>query len=73
MLVWKLRGHYAYYGIAGNSSALSSFRREAARVWRKWLQRRSRKARIPWTGWSLLERMCPLPAGHIVRPHVAKP
>lgn len=73
MLVWKLRGHYAYYGIVGNSQALSRFRYEVIRVWRKWLQRRSRKGRIPWTRWGLLERIYPLPVGYIARPFVAKP
>lgn len=72
MLVWKLRGHYAYYGIPGNSPALSRFRYEVIRVWRKWLQRRSHAGRIPWARWALLERIYPLPVGAIVRPHVAK-
>ena len=33
----KLRGHYAYYGVTGNSDALSRFRWEVDRRWRKWL------------------------------------
>jgi len=40
ILSQKLRGHYAYYGITGNSVALSRFREEVRRVWRKWLVRR---------------------------------
>ena len=39
----KLRGHYAYYGVTGNMEALSSFRLQAVRIWRYWLNRRSRK------------------------------
>ena len=38
----KLRGHYAYYGITGNSIALARFREEVKRIWRKWLCRRKR-------------------------------
>ena len=33
----KLRGHYAYYGVTGNSAALSRFLWEVERRWRKWL------------------------------------
>jgi RNA-directed DNA polymerase len=41
VLVKKLRGHYNYYGITGNYSALDSFRYWAALLWCKWLSRRS--------------------------------
>jgi hypothetical protein len=37
----KLRGHGAYYGLIGNSAALSGFRREVSRIWRKWLSRQA--------------------------------
>jgi RNA-directed DNA polymerase len=33
----KLRGHYAYYGVTGNGTALSRFLHEVERRWRKWL------------------------------------
>src|SRR5215813_12502829 len=33
----KLRGHYAYYGVTGNSGALTRFLWEVQRRWRKWL------------------------------------
>jgi group II intron reverse transcriptase/maturase len=55
----KLRGHYAYYGITGNSMALSRFREEVRRVWRKWLVRRKRGNRPPWSWFARLqERYC---------------
>jgi RNA-directed DNA polymerase len=41
VLVLKVRGHYNYYGITGNSRALDSFRYWARRLWCKWLSRRS--------------------------------
>ncbi|HUL00764.1 MAG TPA: group II intron maturase-specific domain-containing protein [Nitrospirota bacterium] len=34
----KLRGHYAYYGITGNSKMVGSFYHRVRRLWRKWLQ-----------------------------------
>ena len=33
----KLRGHYAYYGVTGNSAALSRFLHEVGPRWRQWL------------------------------------
>src|SRR4051812_13591102 len=47
-LTAKLRGHFAYYGITGNSACLREFRHHARSAWHKWLSRRSEKARIPW-------------------------
>ncbi len=37
----KLRGHYAYYGVTGNSAALSRFLFEVKTRWQKWLLRRN--------------------------------
>jgi RNA-directed DNA polymerase len=57
----KLRGHYAYYGITGNSIALNRFRDEVRRVWRKWLVRRKRKNRPPWSWFARLQQRYCLP------------
>jgi len=57
----KLRGHYAYYGITGNSIALNRFREEVRRVWRKWLVRRKRKNRPPWSWFARLQQRYCLP------------
>jgi group II intron reverse transcriptase/maturase len=43
-----LRGHYAYYGIAGNIRALQKVHRFVERYWHKMLSSRSRKGSIPW-------------------------
>ena len=43
-----LRGHGNYYGLRGNSVRLSSFHYQVARMWWKWLSRRSRKSRLNW-------------------------
>jgi RNA-directed DNA polymerase len=66
-LTGKLRGHFAYYGITGNIASLSRFRYQVARVWHKWLSRRSGKARIPWEHFSELERRYPLPPARLGR------
>lgn len=39
----KLQGHYAYYGVTGNYASISEFRHHALKIWRHWLNRRSRK------------------------------
>jgi len=41
MLNSKLRGHYYYYGVTGNSRCLKSFYLRVIRLWKKWLSRRS--------------------------------
>lgn len=43
-----LRGHYAYYGVAGNLRALHKVYRAIERYWHKMLCSRSRKSFIPW-------------------------
>lgn len=57
----KLRGHDEYYGISGNSKALSSLRHWVRRIWRKWLSRRSRTSRVNWVRFNLLLKRYPLP------------
>jgi group II intron reverse transcriptase/maturase len=62
----KLRGHYAYYGITGNSRALGAFWYQTRRSWRKWLNRRSNRARMTWTRFERLTQRYPLPGPKIV-------
>jgi RNA-directed DNA polymerase len=66
-LTAKLRGHFAYYGITGNSQSLSHFRHHVRRAWHKWLSRRSGKAYITWERFSELERRYPLPPARLSR------
>ena len=56
----KLRGHYAYYGVTGNSEALSRFRWEVDRRWRKWLGRRNRERSMTWNVFRRLLQRYPL-------------
>lgn len=39
----KIDGHYKYYGVSGNGRLLSAFRYQVMKIWRYWLNRRSRK------------------------------
>lgn len=74
-LVRKLRGHYEYYGIRGNIAALSRFRFEVSRLWRKWLNRRSNRARMTWPRFQRLQKRYPLPSPVLRRlaTHAANP
>ncbi len=64
-LTANLRGHFAYYGIAGNIASLGRFRYQARRTWHRWLCRRSSRARLPWERFSELERRFPLPPARL--------
>jgi RNA-directed DNA polymerase len=56
----KLRGHYAYYGVTGNSAALSRFLHEVEDRWRKWLYRRNRLRSLNWSLFRRLLQRYPL-------------
>ena len=43
-----MRGHFAYYGVGGNSRRLHWFANQVVRVWRKWLSRRDRQGVVTW-------------------------
>ena len=68
-----LRGHFGYFGIIGNSNALTRFRFGVTRAWRKWLDRRSQRARVTWARMNELLRRYPLPLPHIARPYSGIP
>jgi len=57
----KVRGHFAYFGITGNSFALSRFRGAVVHIWKKWLSRRRRRGFLSWTVFDRLLRHYPLP------------
>jgi group II intron reverse transcriptase/maturase len=75
VLEQKLRGHYGYYGIPGNSKGLKRFFRGVVEVWRKWLHRRSQRADMIWDRMHRVLERYPLPPPRIVRPspRVANP
>jgi len=55
-----LRGHYVYYGIAGNIRALRKIHRAVERYWRKMLSSRSWKAEIWWKKFQRIKERFPL-------------
>lgn len=61
-----LRGHYAYYGVTGNYRALNNFHLEVTREWRKWLNRRSQRAKMTWERFTRLLVRYPLPRPRIM-------
>ena len=72
----KLRGHYAYYGVTGNSGALSRFLGEVQRRWRQWRFRRSRARSMHWARLRQLLQRYPLVGVRTVRSvyrHAANP
>ncbi len=65
-LCGKLRGHYQYYGLAGNRNSLQAVYERVVRAWRHWLDRRSQRARMNWRTFTALLRRYPLPRPVIV-------
>lgn len=71
MLWRKLQGHYAYFGVRGNSQSLRCLRYRAERMWIKWLCRRSQRARLDWVQAGRLLERYPLPPARLRRVPVA--
>jgi len=72
----KLRGHYAYYGVTGNSAALTRFFHEVGLRWRRWLNRRNNLRSMTWEKFVVIRRRFPLAPVRTVRSilrHAAKP
>jgi RNA-directed DNA polymerase len=57
----KLRGHFGYYGVEGNSRAIGLFAFKVYSVWRWYLNRRSQRARMTWERMKQLSSRYPLP------------
>jgi RNA-directed DNA polymerase len=62
----KLQGHYGYYGITGNYTLLSRVKWMVVQIWRKWLDRRSWRARFRWDKMTEMLGRMPLPAPRVV-------
>lgn len=70
-LAAMMRGHFAYYGIAGNSRRLRWYARQVVRIWQKWLSRRGRHGHVLWHRLTQLLKRHPLPPPRIVRRYAA--
>jgi len=66
VLSQKMRGHYGYYGLTGNFSALARFYEAVRRIWRKWLSRRSQRGYLDWARFRSLSQRYPLPRPVVV-------
>jgi len=65
-LAAKLRGHWNYYGVIGNSQSLSQYEYQVRGLLHKWLNRRSQKRSYTWRAlFRLIERFA-LPRPKIV-------
>jgi RNA-directed DNA polymerase len=62
-----MRGHFAYYGVGGNSRRLRWYARQVVRIWQKWLSRRGRHGNVLWSRLTELLKRHPLPPPRIVR------
>jgi group II intron reverse transcriptase/maturase len=60
----KLRGHYGYFGRRGNFNRLWVIWNCTRRIWRRWLSRRSQKARLDWRAMTVLLERYPLAKPH---------
>ncbi|HMG53213.1 MAG TPA: group II intron reverse transcriptase/maturase [Kofleriaceae bacterium] len=64
-LTRKLNGHYNYFGVNGNLGSLRRLCFAVERIWQKWLNRRSQRARMSWKRFQQLIQANPLPAPKI--------
>lgn len=56
----KLRGHDAYYGMSFNARMLENLRYEVCRIWKKWLNRRSKRESKNWKQFNAMLETLPL-------------
>ena len=61
----KLRGHYQYYGVRGNSRSLWVFYEEVVKMCYKWLNRCSQRKSYPWQAFKRL-----LSSLNLVKPRI---
>lgn len=63
----KMRGHYAYYGRPTNYKKMWKFHRSVRRIWKKWLNSRTRGNRLNWEKYAKLLNKYPLARPYITR------
>jgi group II intron reverse transcriptase/maturase len=62
----KLMGHYAYYGVTGNSQGIGSYFYHVKRLLFKWLGRRGKRDSLSFEKFNLLLERFPLPTPRIL-------
>ncbi len=60
----KLRGHYNYYGVPGNSKSISRFQYEVGKRWKWALGRRSQQY-LTWARFKKILNRHPLPPARL--------
>lgn len=65
MLVRKLRGHYAYFGISNNYRCLNTIKDRVYKLWKFWLGKRSQRAFMSWEKFEKVKARYPLPQPRI--------
>ncbi len=60
-LLAKLRGHCGYYNRIGNERAVRMYRFRLIGMWRRWLNRRSQRARMWWHTFARILALHPIP------------
>ena len=61
ILCTKVRGHYEYYGVSGNSRSLGEYGYIVKCISFKWLNRRSQKKSFTWNQFNQFVKLNPLP------------
>jgi hypothetical protein len=65
-LAAKIDGHLAYYGRTGNIRQANRYQQQLIKLWRKWLERRTRAKRLTWARFNAFLLRHPLPRARIV-------
>jgi group II intron reverse transcriptase/maturase len=66
LLIAKMRGHYAYYGISNNSLSIKVYYYHVVRMVYRWINRRSQKTSMNWEKFEQYLKRYPLPKPRIV-------
>jgi hypothetical protein len=59
----------AYYGCTGNIWQVNRYRQQVTKLWRKWLERRTRAMRLTWARFNAFLVRHPLPRAMIMIVH----
>jgi RNA-directed DNA polymerase len=66
-LARRILGHFNYFGVNGNTKALSLILYRVGRAWRDWLRRRSQRTRMTWERFNRMLREMPFPKVRVYR------
>ncbi len=65
LLSWKLRGHFNYYGVRGNSHSITRFAHATLGLWKRWLSRRSQRTKMNWENFHKIVRKYDIPRARL--------